>query len=482
MSARSRSLSMVLGAALLALGLGLYAYFGVLRKDQKAAADKEAQAKLVTPVSQSDGGVTLIRYDRLVLMAHAETTELARLPDASWVIIRPARARADPHVAEDLISTLQSLRLTRILDEQPTDEDLQRYALKPPRLSLTATAEGAPALSLAVGLENTFDGSVYVQRGGDGRVYAVEGFVGTSLDKGTDDLLAKDVLGPRDLGLLGVSLKSQRHTWAAAREPEKPWAFSTPKGLLADGAAISQWVSRLAQQKAVKFLVDSPAERKRTGVEKPTVEATFRRSEENVRVRLAAGPLEADPAYVLREDSFGATLAEVPRTALAALDVPAAELRDRRVLSFDPSAVERIRFLPEASGLAFVVQRAHLDAGTGPRWLLMSRTPQSASAAKVGALLAALSGLRWQSVDETPPKDPGLGASARTVVLEDAGGQVLGTLVLGKTASRKDKTVWTRTPAGEVVQVDLSRLPGLPAKPEDLLDLFATPGPPDAAH
>jgi hypothetical protein len=473
---------MVLGAAVLALGLGVYAYFGVLRKDEKAAAEKEAQAKLVAPVSQPDGGMALLRYDHLLLSARGETTELGRLPDAAWVIIRPERARADPHVAEDLISTLQSLRLSRMLDEQPSDEDLQRYGLKPPRLSLTATAEGAPPLSLTVGVENTFDGSVYVQRGGDGRVYAVEAFVGTSLDKSTEDLRARDVLGARDLGLLGASLKSPKHTWGAAREPEQPWAFIMPKGLLADGAAISQWVSRLAQQRAVKFLVDSPAERKRTGVEKPTAEATFHRSEENVRVRVAAGPLETDPAYVLREDSFGFTLAEVPRTALAALDVPAAELRDRRVLSFEPSHVERIRFLPEGGGLAFVVQREHLDAGTGARWLVASRTPQPASTAKVAALLSALSSLRWQSVDETPPKDAGLGASARTVVLEDAGGQVLGTLVLGKTASRKDKTVWTRTAAGEVVQVDLGRLPSLPAKPEDFLDLASNPGPPDAAH
>jgi hypothetical protein len=477
-TARSRSLVLVLGAAALALVLGLYAYFGVLRREEKDAAQKAAQAKLVAPVSQLDGGETLVRYDHLVLTAHGETTELGRLPDSSWVIVRPFRARGDPHLAEDLISTLQSLRLTRIIDEQPKDEDLQRYGLLPPRFSLTATSEGAPTLSFAGGVENTFDGSVYVQRGGDARVYAVDGFVRTSLDKGTEELRAKDVLGARDLGLLAISLKSPKHDWTVKREPEQPWAF-VPKGLPADGAAISQWVSRLAQQRVVKFLVDSPAERKRTGVEKPSADASFRRSEEAVRVRLAAGSSDTDPAYVLREDSFGPTLAEVPRGALAALDVSAAELRDRRVLSFDPGRVERIRFLPEGGGETFIVQRQHLDAGAGPAWLVASRTPQPASASKVGALLSALSSLKWLILDETPPKDPGLGATARTVVMEDAGGQVLGTLVLGKTASRKDKTVWTRALTGEVVQVDLGRLPGLPAKPEDVVDLVASP---DAAH
>jgi hypothetical protein len=474
-TARARSLLLVLGAAALALVLGLYAYFGVMRKEQRAAAEKDAAAKLVKPVTAQDGGTTLVRYDHLLVLGHDETTELGRLPDASWVLVKPFRARADAHAAEDLISTLQSLRLVRVIDEQPKEEDLKRYGLLPPRFSVTASAEGAPALSVSGGVDNSFDASVYMQRSGDGRVYGVDGSVRTSLDKSTEELRAKDILGPRDLGLLGISLKSQKHDWAVSREPEQPWAFRAPKGLLADGATVSQWVSRLAQQQVVKFLVDSPAERKRTGVEKPTVEANFKRGEEAVRVRLAAGPADKDGVYVLREDSFGPTLAEVPRTALAALDVPAAELRDRRVLTFDVARVERIRFLPEGGGAAVVVQRQHPDAGGAQVWALVSRTPQTASTPKVGALLYALSSLKWLPLEDTPPKDPGFGATARTVVLEDAKGEVLATLVLGKTASHKDKTVWTRTSSGEVVEVDMGRLSALPAKPEDLLDVVAGP-------
>jgi Domain of unknown function (DUF4340) len=485
-TAHARSLLLVLLAAALALALGLYAYFGVLRHEEKAQAEKEAKEKLVAPVSAKDGGTEVIRYDRLSVTSGGETTELGRLQDGSWVISAPFRTRADPRAAEDVISALQALRLTRIIDEQPKDEDLERYGLKPPRFSVTATAEGAPPLTVLGGVENTFDGSVYVQRAADARVYAVEGFARTSLDKTTDALRARDVLGARDLGLLGLQLKSANHDWAAAREPEKPWAFQKPAGQPADGAAISQWVAGLAQQRASKFLTDSPAERKRTLVEKPAVDASFRRMEETVRVRLAVGPLEADPAYVLREDAFGTTLAEVPRSALASLDVPAAELRDRRVLNFDPSRVERIRFLPEGGGPTFVVQRNRTDAGALPGWLLVSRTPQPASTAKVGSLLYALSSLKWLPLEEAPPKDPGLGATARTILLEDAQGQVLGTLVLGKTAYRKDKTVWTRSVSGEVVQVDLGRLTALPAQPEDLTDIGAInvpiPGAADAAH
>ena len=483
MKARTRNLLLSLGAVLAASGLALYAYFGVLKTDERAAAAKAAGEQLVAPVEEADGGTALawgwlrthfVRYDKLAIIAHGDTTELGRLPDASWVITRPFRARADAHAAEDVISTLQGLRLSRTVDETPKDADLERYGLKPPRFVVTATAEGAPAVTLSGGLENSYDGSLYVQRAGDARVYAVDASTRTPLDKGTEMLRARDVLGPRDLGLLGIQLKSGRHDWAVSREPEHPWAFQKPIGLTADGPEISLWVAALARQHAVKFLNDSPAERKRTGVEKPAVEATFRRGEETVHVRLATGPRDADPAWVLREDSFGATLAELPRGALATLDVPASTLRDRRVLDFQVSQVDRIRFIPEGGGAAIVVEREHADAGATPSWLLALRTPEPASAAKVGALLYALSSLKWLAVDEAPPKDPGLGASARTVVLEDASGKVLATLVLGKTAARNGPTVWSRTAGGEVVQVDLSRLPGLPSRPNDLLDVTPT--------
>jgi len=491
MKARSRALLAAVVALGLAAGLGLYAYFGVLKGEEKAEAAKKAGEQLVAPVEASDGGTALawgwlkthfVRYDRLVVTARGDTTELGRLPDGAWVISRPLRARAEVHTAEDIISTLQALRLNRVIDEQPKEDELKTYGLKPPRFSVTATAEGAPAVTLLGGVENSFDGSVYVQRAGDPHVYAVDGATRVALEKSTEELRARDVLGPRDLGLLGLQLKSARHEWALAREPDHPWAFQKPAGIPADGAAVSGWVAGLAKQRAVKFLVDSPAERKRTGVEKPAVDATFRRQDETVRVRLAAGPSEADPAYVLREDSFGTTLAELPHTALAALDVPAAELRDRRVLVFQPADVASIRFLPEGGGMALVLRREAADGGATPGWLLASRTPQPASAAKVGTLLYALASLKWLPVEETAPKDPGLGANARTVVLEDGAGKVLATLVLGKTASHKGQTVWTRSAAGEVVLVDLSRLPALPSRAEDVLDNSPVGSSPDASH
>ena len=468
MSARSRTLWTLAGAAGLALLLGLYAELGVRRAEEKAAAAKEASEKLVAPRAEPDGGTALVRYDRLLVTAQGETTELGRLPDGAWVISRPARARADARAAEDIVGMLQQVRLNRILEEHPTDEDLRRYGLRPPSYTVTASADGVPPLTVEGGIENSFDGSTYLRRAGDERVYAVDAFTRATLAKKTDELRAHDVAGVRDLGLLGISLKSAKHDWAIQREPEKPWTFTRPPGAPADGAAVSQWVAALAQVRAEKFLVDSPAERSRTGVEKPAVDVTFRRLEETVRVRLQAGAKETDPAYLLREDAFGAVLAQMPRSALASLDKPAVELRDRTVLSFRPDEVERLRILPAWEGPAMVVERHRADAGSAEQWLLVSRHPEVVSTARVGAVLYGLSALRSLPLDLTPPRDPGLG-KARTVLLEGAEGRVLATLVLGSPVPAKEGAVWTRNARGEVVPVEVRHL-ALPARPEDLME------------
>jgi hypothetical protein len=467
-SARARTLWTLGGAAAVALLLWLYADLGVRRAEEKAAAAKEASEKLVAPRTEPDGGTALVRYDRLLVSTQGETTELGRLPDGAWVISRPARARADARAAEDMVGMLQSVRLNRILEEHPTPEDLRRYGLQPPSYAVTASADGVPSLTVEGGIENSFDGSAYLRRAGDERVFAVDGITRTTLAKRTDELRAHDVAGVRDLGLVGVSLKSAKNDWAIQREPEKPWVFVRPAGAPVDGSAVSQWVAAVAQVRAEKFLVDSPAERARTGVEKPALDVTFRRRDETVRVRLAGGAKDQDPVYLLREDGFGAVLVEMPRSALASLDKSALELRDRSVLSFRPDQVERLRILPAGGGPPMVAERRRADAGAGEQWLLVASTVEPLSTARIGTLLYGLSALKSLPLDLAPPRDAGL-AHGRTVILEGQDGQLLATLVLGSPVPRKDGAVWTRNARGEVVPVEV-RFLAVPAKPEDLME------------
>jgi hypothetical protein len=476
MSARSKNLWTLLGAAVVAVGLGLYAWFGVMKGEEKEAEQKRTAERLVQPVSRPDGGTENVRYDRLVVKAKGETTELARLPDQSWVITRPVKTGADVQTAEAIVSALQYARIRSTVEEKPTPENLKSFGLDKPSVEVVATAQGVPPLTVHIGVENPYDSSAYLQREGDPKVYSVDGSTRSSLDKNTFDLRDRDVLAVRDLGVTHIEVHGKKHDWALGRDPGQPYAFLRPVKEDADTPAVSSWLGSLRTTKATRYLEDTPAERKRTGVEKPVVEATFQRgTTETVRVRLAAGKADTDPVYALREDQYGSSLSEVPRTALAALDKSPAELRDRMVLRARHEEVSRIRV---GSGDGAIVLERERPADGGPEsWRLLGPATATADSFKAASLLYALTSLRSEMTDEKIPsaaKTTGLGPTARTVVLEGQGGKTLGSITVGGT-SKKPAGTFVRDDRGRVVVVDSTRLKDIPAKAADLLPPPAPP-------
>lgn len=483
MSARSKNLWALLGAVVVALGLGLYAYFGVMKGEEREAEQKRAAEQLVQPVSRPDGGTEQVRYDRLMIKAKGDTTELARMPDQSWVITRPLKAGADVRTAEDIVSALQFARLKSTVEEKPTAEDIERFGLDHPGVEVTASAQGVKPLTVRLGKENPYDGSVYLQREGDPKVYAVQATTRATLDRNTFDLRDRDVIAVRDLGVTRIEVKGKNGDWAVAREPGQPYAFVRPAKEDADTTAISGWLGTLRSTKATRYLQDSPAERKRTGVEKPLVEATFQRgSTETVRVRLAAGKTDKDPVYALREDQFGASLAEVPRTAIGALDKRPAELRDRTVLHVKPEDVVRIRVGTGPDALTLERERP-ADGGL-ESWQLRTPAGGAADPFKASSLLYGLTSLKAEPTDRSLPTDArstGLGPTARTVTLEGQDGKALGTITIGSaSASAKPPGTFVRDDRGRVVLVDPARLKEMPTAPADLLPPPRPPTPPGA--
>ena len=478
MSARSKNLWTLLAAAVVAAGLGLYAWLGVMKSEEKEAEKKRSAERLVQPVSRPDGGTENVRYDRLVVKAKGETTELARLPDQSWVITKPLKTAADVQTAEAIVSGLQYARIRSTVEEKPTPEDLHRFGLDKPSVDVVASAEGVQPLTVRIGVENPYDSSAYLQREGDPKIYSVDGSTRSSLDKGTFDLRDRDVLAVRDLGVTRIEVRGKKHDWAVGRDPGQPYVFVRPVKEDADTGAISGWLASLRSTKATKYLDDAPAERKRTGVEKPALEATFQRgTTETVRIRLATGKADTDPVYVLREDQYGSALAEVPRAALAALDKSPAELRDRSVLHAKPEDVSRIRI--GSGDQALVLERERPADGGPESWRIGGPTGAVADSFKAGSLLYNLTSLRSEATEEKLPSDAkatGLGPGARTIAFEGQDGKTLGSVTLGG-LSKKPAGTFLRDDRGRVVVVDNARLKEIPSKPADVLP----PPPPPAA-
>lgn len=489
----TKSLWTLVGLLAVAAALGLYAYFGVEKGDQREQERKET-SELLFGLRQpgergADGGAFELELTKVSVSRQGETTVLERDTGGQWMITSPVQAKADRLAVESLLSQIQTAKTKAKVEESPDQAALAKYGLKAPSFSVAAQgyvpdAQGGgkedPArrrqATIQGGVENTFDGSVYVRKEGDPAVYSAPGGVRWSLEKSTFDLRDKEVLAMDEAKLRSIEVKAKTNSYALERSAKKSWKLLRPKALAADSSTISTMLNALRAERALSFPKDTPEERKGLGLESPETEATFTlESGEKLRLRFAR---KAEKAYLLREDGADAVLAEVGAGSVAALDKSPSELKDRSVLSFDKEQVAKIAFRL-ASGSEVLVERELTDAGAGEEWKVTAPRSGPAKKWKLSSLLWSLGSLRSAEVGEANPKSwekYGVGPRSRGVSLYGRDGGELGRLWLGKDVQGKSGVSYARGSKDEVMEIDSSRLSDLPATIEDVLDLPAADG------
>ena len=480
--------------ALLAVvaALGLYAYFGVMKTEEREAQRKEVSEKLFAPrgadEKSPDGGLPPAAvFTSIVVRAKGDTTALEKRGD-DWWIASPLNARADKPAVDQLISQLQYAKVKATVEENPTDADLTRYGLAPPRFEVTAYAylpdgkegggQGDPSrrreVKLYGGIENTFDGSTYLRRGNEKPVYAVDGSAKLALEKSTFDLRDKELLATDEPSLKQIDFKSKANKYVLARGEANAWQLKSPKQP-ADATAVTSMLSALRGDRAIAFAVDTAEERKRTGVDSPAAEVTFTLAVgDPIRIRFGKAKVGNDEkAFALRESGQEAVLAEVPLAAVSALDKSPLDLRDKTVLAFNREEVARISLSPGGAGAQIVLQKAAADAGSNQDWAVTAPTAAPAKKWAISSMLYSLGGLKATSIGDENPKDwgkYGISASSRTVTLADKDGKVLAKLQVGKEVNGKGNAVYVRGSRNAVLEMDSAKISELPFKLPDLID------------
>ncbi|RKG87704.1 DUF4340 domain-containing protein [Corallococcus sp. CA049B] len=431
-------------------------------------------------------------FTHLTVKARGATTELERTPEG-WRIVSPVEAKADPYAVEALVQQLTSAKFKATVNAAPTDADLKKYGLTSPKFTVTARAflpdangEGAEnpsrqrTVTLAGGDENPFDGSVYVRREGDATVYAADGAVRYSLDKGPFELRAKEFLGPLDLASLqSIEVKAKDHAYVLTREADgKSWRMEKPEPTRANTSRLTDLLKAFEGHQALSFPQDTAATRKALGLDTPTVDARFvPASGEPIRVRLAQVTRDgATVVHALREQGSRSTLAEVEARALTTLDVGAQELKDRRVLSFPRDDVRRMEFRPGGKAPPVVVTRG---AGNGDAWQVEGPGGGRALHFRVVKLLGRLEALKAAAFGEAKVKRwerYGISDTSRSVVLRDADGRELARLWLGDAVPDTEDRLYARGSGPDLVEVSMGAVADLPTRTADLQE-----APPEAS-
>ena len=468
----------------LTVALGLYAYFGVMKKEEKEIQKKESLQRLISMGEDAsnavDGGIPGFDFTVLIVEAKGDTTRLEKV-GSEWRIVKPESVPADKSAVTQLLGQLQSAKSNSTIEERPSEQDLSRYGLKAPRVSLTAVVS-APAqkreFKFQCGIENTFDGNVYLHREGDPRVYAADGSLKQAIEKSFFDLRDKNILRFDENTLVKFEVTGPKHTFTLARaNPAAPWAIQKPALGEADDDAIRTMLSGLQAQQALSFPKDSPEFRKQIdwGHAEITIKLTLTG---NKTIDLKVATIKKDGSektFLLRREGPTVFLSEVAQPAFTSLDKDPADLRNRRVLSFKAEDVTEIHIRPQGAGKSQqeikLVKTSVPDTGVQEVWEVTEPMRFRVPPSRIPSLLWSLGNLKAKNVTDEKPKSLssyGLEDDAQRYTLLNKSGQILGTLTTGKTTQSAENSTYVRGDKAIVYEVEGTRLNDLPKSIDDL--------------
>ncbi|MFL5263390.1 MAG: DUF4340 domain-containing protein [Anaeromyxobacteraceae bacterium] len=318
MKARSRSLLPLAVLLVAAAAAVAYAYYGIGRKDEAAAAKKEADAKLYL--------FDPLKVKAFTVEAKGDVTKLARTADG-WRIEAPVKADAERPTADALVDAVARLRRKAAVADAPDAAALARYGLATPRAKVTLSVDGGKDETLALGDDNAFDGTVFV-RTTSGAVELVPGDVKYRVERGTFDLREKRLLPFDEKDLARVEVTGPAGSYALVKEGDA-WRLAAPVADKADPATVERVLGAIRGLRATAFA--PAADVRASGLERPTWKVRLVDAKGAARALALAKPPTAKGAmpdeglYARLEGS--AEVAKVSGGAVADLEPGLAALR-----------------------------------------------------------------------------------------------------------------------------------------------------------
>ena len=350
---------------------------------------------------------------------------IRREKDKPWELIKPIGSDADQFQCKNLAHAISETELVRVVDEKPAS--LEPYGLVKPSTIVTVTTFDKKILpSIEVGRSAPIGFNAYVKMSDRPAVLLTSSVFPTGMSKTVNDLRNKELVTFKmdDVRKL-ILTHDNGETIELDRDGDK-WKIVKPAAYPADDIAIREALNGLLSAKVTDFIADAPASVTQYGLEKPhlTVTAVLNNgSQQSVLFGYKEIQQGKGGIYVRRGER--APVYAVPAYVMSGLDKSLLDLRDKSVMSFDPSNVDSVAVQNQEG--AFTLKRA--AAG---KWNVIegARTSE-ADGDVVERLLSQLKGLKGTSIVADPMPSPvpfGLDNPAIEITLTGKDGKQIGTL------------------------------------------------------
>ena len=413
--------------------VGVYAYY-------TSKQPAEEKTKLFKLKPEDIAAITLKYPGREI--------ELAR-EAGKWMLVKPIKAEADETAANNIARAIADCEVKKTLEEGPAS--LEPFGLAKPEVIVTvATNDKRTLPGIEVGKTTPVGFSAYIKTTDKPGVLLTTSAFPPEVKKTVDELRNRALVKFEADDVQKITLERGDGSPVELDQQKGLWVIVKPAKYAADQAAVRQFLTSLVGTRIDEFVNDKPDSLSQFGLDKPRLTISVFTGKQAARQSLLFGArqseAEKDAIYVRRGES--APVYTVHSYAFSDVNKTVNDLRDKTLMAFDPSTVERVKI--SAGAKSFTLERS-----ADGKWQLVdgsSKVP--ADVVAVVRFLDRLRDQRGKSIVEDPISDPkkfGLDAPAEELTLTAKDGKLVGDLKLAKVERRNEAGGATPAP---VVRTD----------------------------
>ena len=372
--------------------------------------DREVQGKHILNIDTK-------QVSHFELARSNQTIVLERTGD-NWDIKQPIAVRADFSAVSSTLADLEFAERSRTLTEKELQGvSLTGFGLASPRASIKLQTKSGPVI-LLIGNETPTKNALYVQVAGQREVCVAPVSLYDRATQSLDTLRSRTAIEFTPASVTRMEIKTADRV-IELKKLDAHWTIVRPLIARADHDKISELLSGLSGLQVQDFISEDPKDLHSFHLDEPEHEVTIFTGEAGKTLLLGSAPTnDAGKVYAkLKSADSIFTIAGEPAKKFA---VQINDLRDTRVLAFEPANVKSITIVRGADKLA--LQRDMQG------WKLTAPVSAAAEEAAVSRLLDDLAGIRakrFVADVTTEPQRYGLATPAAMVTLTGAGTNVL---------------------------------------------------------
>ncbi len=262
----------------------------------------------------------------------------------SWKIVKPVETDADQATADGVANAVSGLEITDTVAQNTAD--LAEFGLANPAVAVTVTTKDKRTLpGIMVGKDTPVGSSSYIKTTDKPAILLVSSGFPAQVNKTLNDLRSRILFGfkPDDIHKIVIA-PAGTPAIELDRSGDK-WAIVKPGSYAADDSEVKQFLDTLTGARAVNFVADEPKDLDKYGLEKPSLTVSIHGGKDNAQESLMLGAKETGSSeggiYASRGEGTDRPVCTVAGDAFDQLNKTLLDLRDKTVLGFDASKVER---------------------------------------------------------------------------------------------------------------------------------------------